>query len=281
MDRSEQIGELVAALAKAQGEFTAAKKDSDNPYYNSKYADLSAVILSVRPALSKHGIALVQASEADLERQVASVTTSIHLGEQWMSVTAEAPATGKGKKAPDDPTAPLRFDVQTIGAAWTYLRRYTLQGLVGVPAEDDDGNSATGNTSAVPKRQPAENWKAKQENAAKAPSSTPTKMEGNILTATVKEIRKYEKPGKNPGRQIMLTDPISIPGASKPFDCVWAWHQNIFEDLNQMPDRECEFMVATSERGITLNTILRIGSIEWNEVQDETGNTPEQQGGAQ
>jgi hypothetical protein len=95
-------------------------------------------------------------------------------------------------------------------------------------------------------------------------------MEGNILTATVKEIRKYEKPGKNPGRQIMLTDPISIPGAPKPFDCIWVWHQNMFEDLNQMPDRECEFMVATTEKGITLNTILRIGSILWGDVDDQT-----------
>ncbi len=278
LERSEQIGDLVAALAKAQGEFTAAKKDSDNPYYNSKYADLSAVILSVRPALAKHGIALVQASTADLERQTASVTTSIHCGEQWMSVTAEAPATGRGKKAPDDLSAPLRFDVQTIGAAWQYLRRYTVQGLLGVAGEDDDGNAATGNTAAVPKKQPAENWKAHQQNVAKGPSETPTTMEGNILTATVKEIRKFEKPGKNPGRQIMLAEPISIPGAAKPFDCVWVWHKTMFEDLEAMPGKQCEFMVATTEKGITLNTILMVGSIPWGEVEDLTqADGPDQQ----
>jgi hypothetical protein len=155
MDRSEHIGELVAALAKAQGEFGSALKDSDNPYYNSKYADLSSVINAVRPALSKHGIALVQTSEADLERQTASVTTSLHCGEQWISCTAEAPAIGKGRKAPDEPAALTRFDVQTIGAVWTYLRRYTLQGLVGVPAEDDDGNSVVGNNNPIPTKQMA------------------------------------------------------------------------------------------------------------------------------
>lgn len=265
MERSETIGDLVAALAKAQGEFVAAVKDSDNPYYNSKYADLSAVINAVRPALAKHGIAMVQASEADLERQTATVTTSLHLGEQWISVTAEAPATGRGKKAPDDLSAPLRFDVQTIGAAWTYLRRYTLQGLVGVPAEDDDGNSVTGNTAPVAKKQPAENWKAKQTNAAKPASDTPTKMEGNIMTCTVTKINEGKTKQGKEYRSISIADPIAVPGAAKPFDLIWCWHQSMWEDLKQMPEREVELMVGVSDKGITLNNILRIGSVEWTE----------------
>lgn len=135
MEHSEQIGELISALAKAQAEFQPALKDSANPYYNSKYADLATVIAAVRPALTKHGIALIQSSASDIERQVASVTTSLHCGDQWISSTAEAPAIGKAKDSQ------IRFDVQTIGAAWTYLRRYTLQALVGIASEDDDGNS--------------------------------------------------------------------------------------------------------------------------------------------
>ena len=106
-------------------------------------------------------------------------------------------------------------------------------------------------------------------------------MEGNILTATVKEIRKFEKPGKNPGRQIMLAEAITIPGAAKPFDCVWVWHKTMFEDLEAMPGKQCEFMVATTEKGITLNTILMVGSIPWGEVDDQTQQPPETQGGAQ
>lgn len=130
MERSEQIGDLVIALAKAQAEFTFASKDSTNPAFNSKYADLAANIIAVRPALSKHGIALMQFDASDIERQTASVTTSIHHREQWISVTVEAPATGsKG------------FNVQSLGACWTYLRRYTLQALCGLASDDDDGNS--------------------------------------------------------------------------------------------------------------------------------------------
>ena len=92
------------------------------------------MIGAIRPALNKHGIAVIQVSESDLERQTASVTTSLHFGDQWISATAEAPAVGKSKDGKD------RFDIQTMGAAWTYLRRYTLQALVAVPSEDDDGN---------------------------------------------------------------------------------------------------------------------------------------------
>lgn len=134
MERSEVIGDLIAALAKAQAEFTVALKDSANPYYNSRYADLATIIAATRPALSKHGIAVTHACGTDLERQVAIVTTTIHLGEQWIASTAEAPAVGKAKDGG------VRFDAQTIGAAWTYMRRYSLQGLLGLASEDDDGN---------------------------------------------------------------------------------------------------------------------------------------------
>lgn len=156
MQRSEQIGDLVAALAKAQNEFTFASKDSKNPAFNSTYADLAANIVAVRPSLSKHGIALMQFDEVDLERQTASVTTSLHLAEQYISIMAEAPAVGlKG------------FNVQSIGACWTYLRRYTLQALCGLASDDDDGNSlAVENRPVAAKPKAAPKQQAEPEAAA-------------------------------------------------------------------------------------------------------------------
>ena len=130
MNRSEQVGELITALAKAQSEFTFAPKESKNPAFGSRYADLASVIAAVRPVLSRHGIALIQADESDCARQVASVTTSLHHGEQWIAVTAEAPAIDKNG-----------FHAQSLGKAWTYLRRYTLQAITGLASEDDDANS--------------------------------------------------------------------------------------------------------------------------------------------
>lgn len=134
----------MGALAKAQAEFTFAAKDSKNPAFGSSYADLASNIAAVRPALSKHGIAFLQFDESDVERQTASVTTSLHFAEQWISITAEAPAVGlKG------------FNVQSLGAAWTYLRRYTLQALCGLASDDDDGNSLAVDNAPKAKKQAA------------------------------------------------------------------------------------------------------------------------------
>ena len=138
MERSDQIGDLIAALAKAQGEFGAALKGNESIAFGTgnrayKYADLAANISAVRPALSKHGIALMQFNESDLEHQTAIVTTDLHHGEQFISITAQAPAVGRNG-----------FDVQSLGACWTYLRRYTLQAICGLASEDDDATDLAG-----------------------------------------------------------------------------------------------------------------------------------------
>src|ERR1035437_8882720 len=155
MKRSEQVGELVAALAKAQAEFTPALKDSKNPYYNSKYADLAAVIGAVRPSLNKHGIILTQDISADLERQVAIVKTSLFHGEQFFEIESEAPAKGQSKKDEQSGVAGTKFDVQTIGAGTLYLRRYSVAAICGLAAEDDDeddGNSLDNNNKPISKK---------------------------------------------------------------------------------------------------------------------------------
>ncbi len=133
--QSEHVGELIDAFAKAQADFGSVVKDSNNPFYNSKYADLANVVAAVRPALNKQGIALIQLPESDVDNQRARVITVIRKGEQWLSGTAETPAIGKAKDGS------IKFDVQTLGAAWTYLRRYILQAMCGLASEDDDGQS--------------------------------------------------------------------------------------------------------------------------------------------
>jgi hypothetical protein len=160
MERSEQVGDLIAALAKAQHEFTPAIKDVTNNAFGTdrtyKYADLAANIGAVRPALSKHGIALIQFDESDLQRQTASVTTALYFGEQWISQTAEAPAVGRSG-----------FNVQSIGACWTYLRRYTLQAICGLASEDNDAQDLVTEDN---KPIPAKKGKQKEVVAAEPPA---------------------------------------------------------------------------------------------------------------
>lgn len=138
--RSEKIGELVAALAKAQLEFEPVLKDQRNPYYNSKYADLSSVISATQTSLAKNGLVVLQQASVDVEKQRVTVTSTLaHSSDQWVENELTLPAIMLGKDGKP------RFDAQSCGAAMTYGRRYSYQGLAGVAAElDDDGNAPSG-----------------------------------------------------------------------------------------------------------------------------------------
>jgi ERF superfamily len=138
--KSERIGELVAALAKAQLEFQPVLKDQKNPYYNSKYADLSTVISATQQSLAKNGLVIMQQPSVDVEKQRVTVTSTLaHSSDQWIENELTLPAIMLAKDGKP------RFDAQSCGAAITYGRRYSYQGLAGVAAElDDDGNAAVG-----------------------------------------------------------------------------------------------------------------------------------------
>jgi hypothetical protein len=129
MQTSEQINELAAALAKAQGQIQGAVKDSTNPAFKSRYADLASVWDACRMALSANGLAVVQ-GPALADRGVSVTTRLLHSSGQWAESTLILPM--------DKATA------QGAGSAITYARRYALAAMVGVaPDDDDDGNAAS------------------------------------------------------------------------------------------------------------------------------------------
>jgi hypothetical protein len=129
--KSENINELMAALAKAQGKIISAKKDKQNPFFKSSYADLSSVWDACRQALSENGLAIVQTTQY-IDSKIEIVTTLGHSSGQWIESCM--------------PLITTKMDPQSIGSALTYYRRYALSAMVGVAAseEDDDGNSASG-----------------------------------------------------------------------------------------------------------------------------------------
>jgi len=132
MSQSELINELAAALSKAQGEMQAAIKDKINPFFKSSYADLGSVWDAARPVLSKYGLCVMQTTELAPDRnQVIMVTTLAHTSGQWIKSYL--------------PLNPAKNDSQGVGAAITYLRRYSLSALVGVVCDDDDdGETSVG-----------------------------------------------------------------------------------------------------------------------------------------
>jgi ERF superfamily protein len=132
--KSATIGKLAEALAKAQLEFKPVLKDTANPFYKSRYADLATVIGATQPALAKHGLTVVQLPVIAPQGHGAGVKTVLqHVSDEYISVDLILPISGE------------RYDAQTVGSAITYARRYSYQAVVGVAAEvDDDGNSAVG-----------------------------------------------------------------------------------------------------------------------------------------
>lgn len=142
MAQSEVINELAAALSKAQGEMQAAIKDKVNPFFKSSYADLGSVWDAARPVLSKYGLCVMQTTEMTQDgTRIIMVTTLAHTSGQWMKSFL--------------PLNPAKNDSQGVGAALTYLRRYSLSAIVGVVCdEDDDGETAVGRGKQEQKQNP-------------------------------------------------------------------------------------------------------------------------------
>jgi hypothetical protein len=130
------LGPLAAALAKAQEGFGVVKRDKtvtvktrDGGSYSFAYAPLDTILGHVRQPLADNGLVLVQQlNDGALD------TSLIHESGAILSGSIDLPATS---------------DIQALGSAITYLRRYAIQALLGIAAEDDDdGNHAAGNIAS-------------------------------------------------------------------------------------------------------------------------------------
>lgn len=125
---SDTIGELADALSKAQAAMTGALKDSNNPFFKSKYADLKACVEAAKEPLAKNNLAVAQTTIPDKDG-VICVSTLMHKSGEWIRGSLFLPS-----KKQDDP--------QQFGSALTYARRYGFAAIVGLVQEDDDANAA-------------------------------------------------------------------------------------------------------------------------------------------
>lgn len=134
--QSAEIGELVKAISQAQKAMKPAVKDANNPFFKSKYADLSSVWAALHP-FSEHGIAITQSPMPAENGCIALDTQLSHASGQWMRSRLMLPVA--------------KQDPQGYGSAITYARRYAIGCMCGiVTEEDDDGNAA----SHPPTKQP-------------------------------------------------------------------------------------------------------------------------------
>ena len=127
MRTSEKTDKLSNALSAAQGVIAFAKKESANPFFKASYADLASVIEAVRKPLADNKLAVIQGCVVD--GSVILLTTRLSCEEQW--IESDTPILCS---KPNDP--------QALGSAITYARRYSLSAMLGVAADDDDGEAA-------------------------------------------------------------------------------------------------------------------------------------------
>ena len=129
MNQSDSITNLAIALSIVQGKLTHAIKDSNNPFFKSKYADLESVWDSCRSLLSENGLAVMQFPGEYYDGTMHLTTILTHKSGDWIGQDMSVPVT--------------KPDAQGAGSALTYMRRYALAAVVGVVQADDDGNAAS------------------------------------------------------------------------------------------------------------------------------------------
>lgn len=117
---STMMGQLYGALASAQGEFPEIPKTKQGHGY--KYAAMADILRAVRPILSKNGLAVFQSISGDV-----LVTTLAHKGGATLVSQYPLVQDGTGRMN----------NIQRMGAALTYARRYSLTALLGVAADED------------------------------------------------------------------------------------------------------------------------------------------------
>jgi hypothetical protein len=148
MKTSESITKIAEALTKAQAAMKPALKDSRNPHFNSKYADLTSVWDAIRTPLTDNGLSVLQLVGTNEAEKTTLTTRVLHVSGEWIESTWAIPI---GKQDP-----------QGLGSALSYARRYALAAAVGVVQDDDDANAA------MPAQKPVQTFQPKHFSLADA-----------------------------------------------------------------------------------------------------------------
>lgn len=124
-------------ILKIQKEIGAIKRDSDNPYFKSKYFDINTILAEVKPILNKEGLIVIQGLQVADGKNL--LNTSI-IDSESAKILLQS-----------NVLLPEGLDSQKTGSAITYFRRYSLQSLLALEAEDDDANVASGKVAKTTK----------------------------------------------------------------------------------------------------------------------------------
>lgn len=137
LDDGQKMSLLLTKIHKVKAEMGSVAMTATNPFFKSKYATLNDHLSILEPLLQKHNLVLTQS-------MVAAPIGNV--------VQTEVSDVETGAKLSSSLKLPELSDMQKLGGAITYGRRYTVSALFGMQAEDDDGNTAVGRKSGSKKK---------------------------------------------------------------------------------------------------------------------------------
>lgn len=126
---------LYKALFNVQKEIgLTLTKDAKNPFFKSNYVSLPNLSENIQPVLQKNGLLLQQPPvSVDGRTYVKTKITHVDSGETEEILTLV--------------TSVKENDPQAMGSGITYMRRFALMAYLGIAAEDDDANAASGKST--------------------------------------------------------------------------------------------------------------------------------------
>lgn len=237
MRTSTSIATISKALAAASADLRNPAMDATNPGFKSKFISLVGLIDSLRGPLHAHGIIVLQPVSSPVAGRVRVTTTLLHSSGEWMSSTADL-ASGA--------------TAQSFGTAVSYLRRYTLQAMLGVSGDadaDDDGEAER--LAALKPAKPAKRLANSGVQVLRPDSvSTSTTSTGADVFVVLKVNTGATKSGTSCA-QVFLGVP-DVPDEI----CAYCWHKNLTTKLATMIGQRVRLVLVQRQReGKTIDLI--------------------------
>jgi len=199
----ETIKNLAKALVKATAQIEGASKDSTNPHFRNKYADLASVTDAIKKPLNDNGLTYSQIIHR-LEGGVGVETLIIHeSGETMSNGITFVPAP--------------KNDPHGYGSALTYARRYSLSACFGVIQEDDDANGAS---NKLPVQVPAK------------PVTKP--QPPKTVTKEVKELQPFTEEKYKKLLELHETDPTLLDKLQDHYRITQEWKERFFNETGKI-----------------------------------------------
>lgn len=216
MISSIETTQISKALIEAQAEFPVISFDKTNPYFNSRYATLGAIIGAMRPILIKYGLYVLQFPVSNDNGNVGVTTRLIHSSGEWFEETVMVPLQKASEKTQI---------AQVAGIDITYLRRYSYGSVLGLYAEEDtDGGIGDGYEKAPKQVREFSGKKTKVKKASRVPAVPEEEAGVNSLEGLLEEFgHKWNK------ARALGNEPKDLPKIKDPSN-----EQDVIEKLAEL-----------------------------------------------